>query len=97
VLKKAGRMQPAGLAAFARREKKKSGTYSYEQRYRAALTPGQERMFRSNARAWKFFAAQPPGYRKLLIWWVASAKQEATQQKRLDRLIATSAAGRRLR
>jgi len=95
-LKKAGRMQPAGLAAFARRSTKKSRTYSYEQRHLAKLTPAQARTFRANARAWTFFSAQPPGYRKLVIFWIASAKQEKTQRARLERLVNASAAGRRL-
>jgi hypothetical protein len=36
-----------------------------------------------NKAAWKFFSDQPPGYRKVMNWWVVSAKREAT---RLDRL-----------
>jgi hypothetical protein len=30
------------------------------------------------------------------VWWVISAKQEATQQRRLSKLIAISHSGRRL-
>src|SRR5262245_26280966 len=97
VLTKTKRMAPAGLAAFALRTTKRSEIYSYEQRHRARLTPAQEKIFRANKAAWKFFAEQPPGYRQQVTYWIASAKQAATQQTRLERLIKGSAAGKRLR
>ncbi len=96
-LTKQKRMRPAGLRAFAARMDAKSGIYSYEQRKEAALEPSLVRQFRANPEAWRFFQAQPPGYRGLITWWVVSAKQEATRQKRLVKLIEESAAGRRLR
>lgn len=90
------RMQPAGLAAFEQRKEAKTGIYLYEQRKNAALDRASEAEFRKNAKAWEFFQAQPPGYRKLAAWYVISAKQEATRQKRLVRLISDSEAGRRI-
>jgi uncharacterized protein YdeI (YjbR/CyaY-like superfamily) len=92
-LTKAGRMQPAGLAAF--RQLDKSKVYSYET-LAAPLGRDHERAFRANRKAWQFWQQQPPGYRRIASWYVASAKQEATRQRRLERLIADSAAGRRL-
>jgi uncharacterized protein YdeI (YjbR/CyaY-like superfamily) len=89
------RMAPAGLAAFAAREAKKTGLYSYENRP-AELDEAFAKVFRRNKAAWAFFQAQPPGYRKLANWYVASAKKEETQKKRLARLIADSAAGKRI-
>ena len=92
----AGRMKPAGLAAFATRRADRSG-YSYEQLITsAAFAPEQEKRFRKNARAWRFFSAQPPGYRGHAAFWVTSAKKEETRERRLATLIADSAAGRRL-
>jgi uncharacterized protein YdeI (YjbR/CyaY-like superfamily) len=32
---------------------------------------------------WAFFAAQPPSYRRTAAFWIMSAKQEATRQRRL--------------
>ena len=87
------RMRPAGLAAFEQRAEAKSGIYSYEQRQNAAFDAKAEKQFRANPKAWKFFQAQPPGYRKTATWWVISAKREETRQKRLETLIADSAAG----
>ena len=92
----AGRMKPAGLAAFATRRADRAG-YSYEQLITsAAFAPEQEKRFRKNARAWRFFSAQPPGYRGHAAFWVTSAKKEETRERRLAALIADSAAGRRL-
>ncbi len=91
----AGRMKPAGLAVFAGRRADRSG-YSYNQLITSAFAPEQERRFRKNARAWRFFSAQPPGYRRHATYWVTSAKKEETRERRLEMLIADSAAGRRL-
>jgi uncharacterized protein YdeI (YjbR/CyaY-like superfamily) len=88
-----GRMKPSGLAAFEARMEAKSGIYSYEQRAAATLDPAAEKQFRANKKAWEFFQAQPPWYRKTAVWRVISAKRPETRQKRLADLIAQSAAG----
>jgi uncharacterized protein YdeI (YjbR/CyaY-like superfamily) len=89
-----GQMRPAGLKAFAERTDKKSGVYAYEQRNAAELDAADEQQLRANTQAWDFFQAQPAWYRKTAIWWVISAKQEATRRKRLATLIDDSAHGR---
>jgi uncharacterized protein YdeI (YjbR/CyaY-like superfamily) len=91
-----GRVAPAGLAAFERRSEAKSARYSYEQRHAAELGPELEARFRARKRAWAFFESQPPGYRRLTAYWVTSARREETRLRRLDQLIACSAAGERL-
>jgi uncharacterized protein YdeI (YjbR/CyaY-like superfamily) len=96
-LNRGGRMQPAGLAAFARRSEAKSGIYSYEQRNAAALDSASAAEFQANPAAWEFFQAQPASYRKTATWWVVSARQQATREKRLATLIADSAAGLRIK
>jgi uncharacterized protein YdeI (YjbR/CyaY-like superfamily) len=96
VLSAQGRMQPAGLAAFARRVEKKSRIYSYEQTGLAELSAQEQRAFKRNRAAWAFFEAQPPGYRKQMLWRIASAKQPATRERRLAALIGASAKGMRL-
>lgn len=95
-LTRQGQMHPAGLAAFERRKEERSGIYAYEQRKRAALDSVSARRFQANRKAWKFFQAQAPSYRKVTAWWVISAKREETRQKRLEKLIAESEQGRRL-
>src|SRR6267378_2740830 len=89
------RMQPAGLKAFAARKEYRSGIYSYEQRS-PELEEKYARKLKRHGAAWKFFQAQPPSYRKMINWWIVSAKQEETRLKRLNKLIEVSAKGRRL-
>jgi uncharacterized protein YdeI (YjbR/CyaY-like superfamily) len=95
VLTAEGRMQPAGHAAFAARSHAKTGVYSFEQDT-PELSAADIRAFKKNKVAWKFFEAQPPGYRRQMSWRIASAKREETRAKRLLQLIEASAAGIRL-
>ncbi len=91
-----GRVLPAGLKAFEGREENRSGIYAYEQRD-VELPEPYRSMLKESTAAWDFFHAQPPSYRKVAIWWVVSAKTEATRLKRIATLIDDSANGRRLR
>ncbi|HEX6557932.1 MAG TPA: YdeI/OmpD-associated family protein [Longimicrobiales bacterium] len=91
-----GLMQPAGLRAFQARDQKKTRRYSFEQAENITLDELLEETFREHAGAWKFFQAQPPGYRKVITHWIMSAKQPATRARRLDRVIEVSAARRRV-
>ena len=95
-LTKLKRMQPAGLAAFANRTEAKSRIYTYEQRVAAVFEPAFEKQFKSRKKAWAFFHAQPPYYRRLMTRWVGGARQAATRQRRLDKLIAACESGTRL-
>lgn len=92
----AGKMHAAGMAAFAARDVAKTGGYAFERKTPPKLTAEQEKQFRTNAAAWRFFSAQAPWYRRTAIHLVVSAKQEATRARRLAQLIADSAAGRRI-
>ena len=103
-LRAAGRMTPAGEAAYAQRLAHKSAVYSYEQQQTPAPTPPAElsaaelRQFKRDKPAWAFFnEAHPPGARKTLLHWVCSAKKAETRASRLAKLIAACAAGERLR
>lgn len=94
-LTKEGRMSPAGLAAYERRDLKRTGVYSFENELQQ-LAPGYEKVFRRNKEAWNFFEKQPPYYRKASIFRVMSAKKEETRIRRLEELIDCSARGLRL-
>ena len=94
-LTKEKRMRPAGLKAFEARRENKSGIYSYEQR-RADLDEPYSNQFKKNKTAWNFFQAQPPSYRKMIGWWIISAKKEETRSERLKKLMKASAEGKRL-
>jgi len=88
-----GRMHQTGLTAFEKRDRTRA--YSYENMNRG-LGPAEEAQFRKNRKAWEFFQAQPPGYRRLAGWYVTSARKDETRQRRLESLMRDSAAGRRL-
>jgi uncharacterized protein YdeI (YjbR/CyaY-like superfamily) len=51
---------------------------------------------KANTAAWRFFEGQPPSYRKVVCWWIVSAKKEETRLKRLEKLMAHSAKGERI-
>ncbi len=91
---KLGRMTPYGLAIFEKRERKPA-KYSFENRPKRLAEP-YEKQFCANAKAWEFFQAQAPWYQRTASFWVMSAKQEETRQRRLATLIADSGRGRRL-
>ena len=89
------RMRPAGLKAFAARIENKSGIYSYEQRTTELAEPYATHL-KKNKAAWNFFGMQPPSYRKMIGWWIISAKKEETRMARLAKLIRESAKRKRL-
>jgi uncharacterized protein YdeI (YjbR/CyaY-like superfamily) len=93
-LTRQGRMHPAGLRAFEARREDRSGIYSYERRHEAVLDPAFERRFRAVPQAWAWFEAKAPSYRQAAIRWVMTAKKDDTRERRLQRLIDDSAAGR---
>jgi len=92
ILSRSGRMHPAGIAAYNQRKESKSGIYAHEQSA-VSFSPELERIFKANRKAWKFFQSLAPSYRKSSVNWIMSAKQAATQLKRLRMLISDSEAG----
>lgn len=95
-LTRLGRMHAAGLAARAAADPQLTRQYSYETRPQQ-FDAADEARFRADAPAWAFFEAQAPSYRRAAVWWVVSAKQAATRERRLTTLIDDSAHSRRLR
>ena len=94
VLKAAGQMTPAGERAYEE-NKHKTGLYAYE-RELAALSTEDEAAFRRNKAAWADWEKRPPGYRKVVLHWVTSAKRPETRAKRLAILIDSCAAGEKI-
>ena len=90
-----GLMMPAGKKAFDQRTLNRSGIYSYEQRPKELPDPYRATL-KQNKAAWDFFEAQPPSYRRMVTWWIISAKKEETKFKRLERLIKFSAQAERI-
>jgi uncharacterized protein YdeI (YjbR/CyaY-like superfamily) len=95
-LRAAGKMRPAGEAAFAKRRADRTGVYSAERKEPAKLSPAHAAKLAANKKAATWFAAQAPSYQRTALHLVVSAKQEATRDRRLDELIRCSAAGQRL-
>jgi uncharacterized protein YdeI (YjbR/CyaY-like superfamily) len=91
-----GRMTEAGTAAWERRRDHLTGVYSAEQE-ELELPAEVEAALRAAPGAWEFWSAQPPSYRKSATWWLVSAKKAETRKKRLDELVADSAAGLRIK
>lgn len=93
-LRAAGRIQPAGLAAWRARDPSTEGRYSFE-REQAVLTDDEWATFPRQART--FWDQQPPGYRKTALHWVTSAKRPETRAKRLAELVDDCANGLRIK
>jgi len=60
-------------------------------------TAAEMRAFKRDRSAWAFFASTPPGYRKVMLHWITSAKREETRASRLLQLVEACRAGKRLR
>jgi uncharacterized protein YdeI (YjbR/CyaY-like superfamily) len=93
-LQAAGQMTEAGELAFEE-GKERTDHYSYENAERS-LSAEEEKRFRANKAAWKDFEGRPAGYRKMVLFWITSAKRPETRAKRLATLIEDSAAGRKV-
>jgi uncharacterized protein YdeI (YjbR/CyaY-like superfamily) len=92
VLEAEGRMVDAGRTAFAQRQDSRSGIYSFEQPS-VEWPPDYAMRLKADRAAWADWQRRPPSYRKAAMWWVVSAKQEATRERRLAKLIECSASG----
>jgi uncharacterized protein YdeI (YjbR/CyaY-like superfamily) len=89
------RIAPPGRAAFERRTPERTGQMSFEQPP-AELTAAQTKKLKGNAKAWAYYEAEAPSYRRVTKFWVTSAKQEATRERRLELLIRCSEKGERV-
>ncbi|MGA2878073.1 MAG: YdeI/OmpD-associated family protein [Bryobacteraceae bacterium] len=85
-----GKMMPAGLKAYQAGDRREVPPMPTE------LPKVLEDQFRKQRVAWSNYEKFPPGYRRLTIGWVASAKKEETQRKRLEKLIDHSARNERI-
>jgi uncharacterized protein YdeI (YjbR/CyaY-like superfamily) len=93
-LRKEGRMRPPGTAAFEARAATSASPYSYANE--AALDPALRKQLQANRRAWEFFQAQAPYYRRLMVFRIMSARREETRAKRFAQLLQVSAKGKRM-
>jgi len=94
-LRKQGRIARPGLDVLFARDRARANRYSFEKR-RRGLSPKSAQRVKASRKAWVFFSAQAPWYRRTAGFWVESAKREDTRERRLAQLIADSQAGRRV-
>ncbi len=84
-------MTAAGMAAFADHQK------YLAPKLPTRLPQALQQRFRTTREAWKNFEKFPPGYKRMTIGWVASAKKAQTQEQRLAKLIASAERNERLK
>jgi uncharacterized protein YdeI (YjbR/CyaY-like superfamily) len=94
-LETAKKMTAFGRAVFEARKDAGSPGYKAEKKV-GTLDESRLLAFKKNGPAWSFFVAQPLGYQKAAAWWVMHAKREETRDRRLAKLIESSAAGLRV-
>lgn len=85
----AGKMMPAGIRAYSAGNRREVPPIP-------ELPKALEAKFRKQRTAWANYEKFPPGYRRITAGWVASAKKEETQNRRLEKLIEFSARGERI-
>lgn len=94
-LRKMGLVHPKGLEAFERMDEKNSKQASFEQK-KVVLDKKFKEKLQENPKAWAFFQKLAPSYKRASTWWVINAKREETKWGRLDILIKSCAAGKKI-
>jgi uncharacterized protein YdeI (YjbR/CyaY-like superfamily) len=94
-LTKAGLMMEEGRKAFELKSDQRSKIYSHENEA-YVLDPELEKLFKDNKVAWDYFEKQAPSYKKVMIHWIMTAKQEKTRLSRLEKAINVSAEQKRM-
>jgi uncharacterized protein YdeI (YjbR/CyaY-like superfamily) len=89
-----GKVAPPGRAAFDAWDGK-AAPYSFETSP-TALTAEFVRQLRGHKRAWAFWGALPPGYKRVITHWVMSAKREETRARRFSILLDHARRGERV-
>ena len=87
-----GQMQPAGLAAYEARSADRQGIYAYEQADTGQLPQEYAVRLAAHPAAARFWEAATKSYRTGCVWWVISAKQAATRERRFEQLLECCAA-----
>lgn len=92
----AGRMRPAGIAAFEQRDRRKDATYSYE-RPMVELDRAFVTRLEADAAAADRWRAETNTFRRQAADWVMSAKRPETRERRFVALLAALREGQRPR
>lgn len=88
-----GLMTPAGLAAVE--AAKANGSWTLLDDVEALVVPGDlAEALASNSAAGGFFAALPDSRRKMILYWIASAKRAETRARRIADSVEAASEGR---
>ncbi len=95
MLREQGRMAPAGEAAFEAKVVGPPRAYSPKEPARG-FHPAHEKALAKNKTAKAFWDKLAPSVKHKMQWWIATGKQEATREARMQKLIDACAAGKKL-
>ena len=85
-----GKMTEAGLAAIA--TAKRNGTWSALDSVEALKVPADlAKALAANKKAKGYFDAFSPSSRKIILWWIESAKRQETREKRVAETVRLAA------
>ncbi|MFN8240144.1 MAG: YdeI/OmpD-associated family protein [Bacteroidales bacterium] len=90
-----GLVTEQGIDIYNKRKKEKTGEYSYENRP-ASLPEQYLDVLKKEKAAYDFYLKETPSYRRMLTWWILSARQEKTRLARLEKAIMLSKEGKRI-
>jgi uncharacterized protein YdeI (YjbR/CyaY-like superfamily) len=89
-----GLMTPAGQAMIDLA--KKTGTWSASEEIdKMVIPPDLQKQLNKNKAALKNFTAFPPSSKKLILYWITSAKTPETRNKRIENTVALAAVNER--
>ena len=93
-LKKKGLMTEAGLAVIEK--SKENGAWTiYDSVERLEVPDDLQAALGANRKAKETFDAFPDSSKKNILWWLKSAKSDATRRKRIDKTVSMAAEGKR--
>jgi uncharacterized protein YdeI (YjbR/CyaY-like superfamily) len=95
-LQQQGQMTPAGLKAFGHRKDAKTKVYSHEQAVSAEFSTEELQTFKREKAAWAYFETTPPGYKKVMLHLITTAKRAETRAARFAKLMDACKKGERI-
>jgi uncharacterized protein YdeI (YjbR/CyaY-like superfamily) len=93
-LKKEGRVHPAGLAAFEAWDGKPA-PYSFQSKT-LELDPAFLGRLRAHKTTWANYQKLAPGYKRVTLFWVMSAKKPETRERRFETLLERMKQGKKI-
>ena len=94
MLTDAGLMTPAGLASVELA--KQNGSWTFLDDVEALKVPDDLlSQFSENSRAQAFFNGLSSSNKKMILYWVITAKRPETRQKRVEEVVNLAAAGQK--